>query len=221
VKLEDDKLMTTFSYMVPENIRYLLYQYRPQTALYFGHRYAVEQIPEGYMAGGGYILSKKALEKFVTKIIQNATICSMNENGSEDWEMGRCLQHAAISVDERDEKLGKRFFPAGIMEHLKPKKDPNYWYVKNQYYESEQGSLNCCSDTPAAFHYIVPNEMYLIEYLTQNVHPFGLEKNLTEQLPRKLTLEEILQKSDKESLSPNYRKHKIYHDIEESERVGE
>lgn len=202
---------------MPENIRYLLYQYRPQTALYFGHRYAVEQIPEGYMAGGGYILSKKALEKFVTKITQNSTICSMNENGSEDWEMGRCLQHAAVSVDERDEKLGKRFFPAGIMEHLKPKKDPNYWYDNTQYYEVPQASLDCCSDTPAGFHYIPPKEMYMIEYLTQRVHPFGLDRS-NEQLPRKLRLKEILLKSDAESSSVKFKKHQIYHDFEKSEK---
>jgi hypothetical protein len=77
--------------MIMENIRYMLYQYNPKTALYFGHRFAVEFNPNdfsSYMAGGGYILSKKALEKF-TKLVQNTTICSGRDNGNEDWEMGK------------------------------------------------------------------------------------------------------------------------------------
>lgn len=204
--------------MMLENIRYMLYQYRPQTAFYFGHRFSVEKLPEGYMAGGGYILSKKALEKFVTRIMPNKTMCKEQEDGSEDWEMGRCLQHSAIFTDERDEKMQKRFFPAGILEHVKAVKVPSYWYDNSQYYEVAQGSLECCSDMPASFHYINPHEMYLLEYLTRHVHPFGLEKNLNESLPRKLRLKEILRASDTESPSVNFRKHRIYHNFDESEK---
>lgn len=212
LKADDD------NYMFIENIRYMLYQYHPQTSLYFGHRFAVTQIPEGYMAGGGYILSKKALQKFATEIKSNATVCSLSEDGNEDWEMGRCLQHSAIAADERDERFGKRFFPAGILEHLKPEKDLEYWYDNSQYYSVPQGSLECCSDTPVALHYVSPEEMYMMEYLTRRVHPFGLEKNLTEKLPRKLTLEEIIERSDVESSSQNFVQHQFYHAIEESEK---
>ena len=124
LKADDD------SYVIPENLRQMLYSYNPTISLYFGHRYAVEFGPNdfsSYMAGGGYLLSKKALEKFATKIVQNSSICSMREDGNEDWEIGRCLETSAISVDERDENMGKRFFPAGVQEHLKPHKDLKYW----------------------------------------------------------------------------------------------
>lgn len=207
--------------MILENIRYMLYQYNPKTALYFGHRFAVKFDPYdfgSYMAGGGYILSKKALEKFATKIVQNASHCSAQESGSEDWEIGRCLERYAIPVDERDEQLGKRFFPAGIYEHLKKNKDQNYWYDNSQYYEVPQGNLSCCSKTPVNFHYIPPSEMYLLDYLTRIVHPFGIDKSSSETLPKKLKLKEILYKSDVESKSVIYRKHNIYHEIEESEK---
>lgn len=49
------------------------------------------------MAGGGYILSNKALEKFAETLLHNATVCHP-EGGAEDWEMGRCLEHSAIFV---------------------------------------------------------------------------------------------------------------------------
>lgn len=196
----------------------MLYQYHHQTSLYFGHRFAVADVDEGYMAGGGYILSKAALEKFVTKILPNSTLCRGGEEGIEDLEMGVCLNHNAIFVDERDEKKQKRFFPVGFeFDHLKKSKDPSYWYDQSQYYESPLGNLDCCSDTAIEFHYVDAVEMHLIHYLTRNVHPFGLEKNSTEELPRKLTLDEILSASDVDSDSVNFKQHPSYHNIESSE----
>lgn len=196
----------------------MLSRYRHQTSLYFGHRYTNEELSEGYMAGGGYILSKKALEKFVTKIMHNETICNQNNVGSEDLEVGRCLQHSAIFADERDELKQKRFFPAGLPDHLKREKDPTFWYDITQYYEVAQGSIKCCSDIPISFHYVEPREMYALEYFTRHAHPFGFEKNSTETLPRKLKLDEIIKAADVESASEFYRKHKLFHDLEESEK---
>lgn len=72
-----------------ENLRYMLYQYRPQTSLYFGSRFAIEYDPYSYMAGGFYILSKKALVKFVENILPNETMCRYDAGGAEDWEMGK------------------------------------------------------------------------------------------------------------------------------------
>ena len=60
--------------------------------------------------------------------------------------------------------------------------------------------------------------MHLIEYLTRFVHPFGLEESSPDKLPRKIKLKEILYKSDVESNSVKFRKHRIHHDIEESEK---
>lgn len=34
-----------------ENLRYVLHQYRPETSLYLGHRYASKNAVDGYMAG--------------------------------------------------------------------------------------------------------------------------------------------------------------------------
>ena len=71
-----------------ENVRYMLSQYHHETSLYFGCRYMTTYSLEGYMAGGGYILSKKALSKFNEKIISNKNVCRQDEDGAEDFEMG-------------------------------------------------------------------------------------------------------------------------------------
>lgn len=77
LKADDD------SYIIMENLnlRLMLSQYKSSDSLMFGNR---------YMAGAGYVLSKKALRKFAENLMPNETICNAG-SGSEDKEMGRCL----------------------------------------------------------------------------------------------------------------------------------
>lgn len=96
--------------------------------------------------------------------------------------------------------------------------DPEYWFFQKAYYDFPHNSLSCCSETPAGFHYVKnAKEMYTMDYYTYQVHPFGIDKNCDEKLPRKLTLKEILDASDIASNSTLYIKHEFYHDIESSE----
>ena len=120
-----------FSYLIMENVRYMLSQYRHETSLYFGCRFILESTMEGYMAGGGYILSKKALSKLNENILPNEHKCRSDNEGAEDLEMGnyysfelmlftfliqihssgKCLENTTIFVDTRDEQNQMRFFP--------------------------------------------------------------------------------------------------------------
>jgi glycoprotein-N-acetylgalactosamine 3-beta-galactosyltransferase len=171
------------------------------------------------MAGGGYILSKKALEKFVTKLMHDEKSCQMHNEGSEDKELGLCLQNSTLFVDERDELMQKRFFPAGVEEHLNKREENNsYWYDQMLYYDSKYGGLQCCSDVPIGFHYVEPKEMFLMDYLIYRVHPYGFDKNLTETLQRKKSFEEILSASDIDSNATEYQKHEFYHNFEVFEK---
>lgn len=201
-----------------ENLRYMLYQYRPDTAIYVGHRFAVEQIPEGYMSGGGYVLSRKALEKFVTQALPNSTICSSRQEGNEDWEVGWCLRHFALSADDRDEFKEKRFLCLNIPELLQKHRNPEYWYYQRLWYNYTQGNLKCCSQYPVAIHYADPREMYFLDYLTRHVFPFGLDKHVNETLPRKFTFKEILNQSDAISKAILYRNHTNIHYFDSEEK---
>lgn len=157
------------------------------------------------------------MEKFATKIIKNATICRQDGGGSEDLQLGKCLQTHAFAIDGRDLSKLQRFFPVGVKYHMKTKVNPKFWYEYYQWFNGTRGSLDCCSDTIAAMHYIPPKEMNFLEFLIYNLHPFGLTKNLTESLPDKFTLKQIINAAEEESLSPMYKKHKITHNLDDNE----
>lgn len=90
--------------MLIENLRYLLYQYRPQTSLYVGHRIATSNPPEGFMTGdvrlnlqmtfrqfkcfegGGHLFSKMALRKTVEDIFVKGDpeVCNLERDGFAD-----------------------------------------------------------------------------------------------------------------------------------------
>lgn len=44
---------------------------------------------------------------------------------------------------------------------------------------------NCCSDTPVSFHYILPEQMYDLDYFIYRVRAYGIEY-ITEKLPDKI-----------------------------------
>lgn len=174
--------------------------------------------PLHVILGGGYILSKKALKKFAKLV--NQTDMFDGEGDCEDVRMGRILSHEAIFVDCRDELQQRRFFPVTFKAYLKHSNKPSHqWFYNYTYYNVSHDGLRCCSDVPVVFHNIKPERMYLSEYFIYHVHPFGVDKNTTEKLPRKFKLDEIITASDKRSFSSYFIDHEDYHNMTSSEFI--
>lgn len=127
------------------------------------------------------------------------------------------MDKQAIMVNEMDELNQKRFFPVGLGEHYAETMG-DWWYKDYLWYNTSMGSLRCCSDTFASMHYVTPKELYTLDYFIYNVHPFGLDKNSTETLPRKLSLDEIVAASDKKGYGKHFKDHNPIHNFESSER---
>jgi glycoprotein-N-acetylgalactosamine 3-beta-galactosyltransferase len=206
--------------VVLENLRQMLYQYHAQTSLYIGTRMAVKKsdgkgVEEGFMHGGGHLFSKKAVKKFIEVSLKNSTLCPQIDNTMDDVFTGRCLNGQAIFVDDVDELNQKRFLVIGEA-HLKPNFGAK-WYNNFLWSNATTGGIYAYSDLFTLHHWVTPKRMYLLDYLIYNVHPFGLEKNLTETLPRKLPLKEIIEMSDRKSLSPNFVPHTPIHHLDKDE----
>ena len=131
--------------MVIENLKHMLQPYNTSRPWYFGSKIKPrEGLHQGYMSGGaGYVLSKKALEIFVTTGLNDKTgkICRPDGKGSEDIELGKCMENLSICPGDTRDALGRgRFFPLVPEKHLNPGlMDPeSKWYRSNKFYNSAE-----------------------------------------------------------------------------------
>uniref|UniRef100_A0A1B6CY54 Glycoprotein-N-acetylgalactosamine 3-beta-galactosyltransferase 1 n=1 Tax=Clastoptera arizonana TaxID=38151 RepID=A0A1B6CY54_9HEMI len=138
LKADDD------TYVIVENLRYLLSDYNSSEPVYFGCRFK-PYVKQGYMSGGaGYVLSKEAVKRLVEEGLSNPSKCRKDEGGAEDVEMGKCLERVNVRAMDSRDSLGRgRFFPFVPEHHLIPgHSDPSFWYWKYIYYPSPEVRLN-------------------------------------------------------------------------------
>ena len=100
MKADDD------TYVIVENLRYMLSAHDPKQPMYFGHHFDVI-VPQGYMSGGGgYVLSKEALIRFGKR---GEALCA-KDHGDEDVQMGRCLEKLGVGTADSRDALGRTRF---------------------------------------------------------------------------------------------------------------
>ncbi|XP_026327583.1 glycoprotein-N-acetylgalactosamine 3-beta-galactosyltransferase 1-like [Hyposmocoma kahamanoa] len=164
------------TYVIMENLRYLLSNYDHRKPLYLGCRFR-SHTPQGYMSGGaGMVLSRDALDRVVKRGLRATNLCDEGDEGDDDdAKIGICLHRVGVkAVDTRDSEQRGRFWPFSPQDHVVPYTDPDFWYWRYTYYPSQYG-VDCCSDYSISFHYQSPADMYTMEFLIYKLRPFGIQ----------------------------------------------
>lgn len=93
------------------------------------------------MSGGaGYVLSKTAVRRFVENGLPDKAKCRQSAEGSEDVEIGKCLEKVKVFAGDSRDALGRgRFFPFVPEHHLIPGHvDRSFWYWSYIFYETDE-----------------------------------------------------------------------------------
>ncbi|CAG9102081.1 unnamed protein product [Plutella xylostella] len=171
LKADDD------TFVIVENVRFMLSIYNHSEPLYFGHRFQ-HFTSQGYMSGGaGYVLSGAALDRLIQHGYYGNRCTSIDFHGAEDVSIGVCLDDLQVkAMDSRDVYLRERFFPFIPSLHMFPSSREGVpsWYPLYTLYPQNDG-INCCSDFAISFHYILPEEMHLFDYLLYHLRPYGVD----------------------------------------------
>ncbi|PAV86004.1 hypothetical protein WR25_20536 [Diploscapter pachys] len=155
LKADDD------TYVVMENLRMMLLAHSPDEPIHFGAKLKLF-VKQGYMSGGsGYVLSRSALKKFVTEAVPNKKICRDGHDGSEDVEIGKCLENVGV-------KFSREILWV---------QNPGYGNTQN-IHSNEEKIVVPSSEYAIAFHYVNANMMYVLEYLIYELKPFGVNRYL-------------------------------------------
>ncbi|OWF45589.1 glycoprotein-N-acetylgalactosamine 3-beta-galactosyltransferase 1-B-like [Mizuhopecten yessoensis] len=165
LKADDD------TYVILENLRYLLKSHSHEEPVYFGHHFRA-QVKQGYHSGGaGYVLSKEALRRLALK--GNDTNLCHKSGLDEDVEIGRCMENIGVKIGNSTDALGRTrfhcFYPSMHLSGLYPS-----WYSRYDTHGGKKKGRESISEHAISFHYITPTEMYYLDFLIYHILPYGI-----------------------------------------------
>ncbi|KAK6740238.1 hypothetical protein RB195_008607 [Necator americanus] len=173
---------TDDSYVILENLRYLLLQYSPQEALVFGsHIFTFPKLnKKSSYSLQGFILSKEAVRKIVIDGLKSSKNCT-KEKGNELELMWMCFQNSGVRfVDSRDRENAHLILPLKPQEHVAPYElvfntTAQKWLENASDRAVFPSGMDCCSEYPISFHTIPYRGIYALEFLIYRQRIFGVD----------------------------------------------
>ncbi|KAK7500013.1 hypothetical protein BaRGS_00008861 [Batillaria attramentaria] len=170
LKADDD------SYIVMENLKFLLSHYDPSQAVYLGHPLKWLS-PGGYMQGGaGYVLSRTALQTFVVNGTKGKACQFELFFDGEDHYVGACLHKLGVPKHNTLDRHGRETFHSlNPVTHISGP-IPSTQLVQDHF--TMVAGDECCSELTISFHWVDAGLMRTIEHLLYKTSVYGRQVNV-------------------------------------------
>ena len=163
------------TYVIAENLRYLLSDYKPSQAIYFGQHFSMI-VANGYMSGGaGYVYSREALRRYGEH--GHTQLCN-NSQGIDDVDIGTCFQTLGILPGDSRDKLGRSSFHCLPPDPAVHTGMPKWLEVYLKFFDKNFTGMESVSDYPISFHWVSKDTMYMLEYYIYHLRPYGILEGL-------------------------------------------
>ncbi|KAH8283648.1 hypothetical protein KR018_010796 [Drosophila ironensis] len=160
------------TFVVMENLRYMLYPFSRDMPIYFG--------------SPGTVMSREALRRFVEVALPNPSKCEQQDKGPTNDRLKECLENAnVVAGNTRDAKGRRRMYliEPQARSNMYLRYDASYWFWKFLSYRTQDG-IFAWSNYAVSFHYLDDRCMHMFEYMIYRLRPFG-RKFVQETLPSK------------------------------------
>ncbi|XP_017130101.1 glycoprotein-N-acetylgalactosamine 3-beta-galactosyltransferase 1 [Drosophila elegans] len=161
------------TFVVMENLRYMVYPYSPEMAIYFG--------------SPGTVMSRAALRRVVELALPNPSKCEPKDSGATGGRLKECLENANVVAGNSHDSKGRRriyLIDPQARSNRYLHYDPTFWFWKFLAYRTQEG-IFAWSKYAVSFHYVQHRYIHCFEYMIYRLRPFG-RKLPVEYLPVKL-----------------------------------
>ncbi|XP_016991238.1 glycoprotein-N-acetylgalactosamine 3-beta-galactosyltransferase 1 [Drosophila rhopaloa] len=149
------------TYVLMENLRYMVYPYSPELAIYFGYP--------------GTVMSRAALRRFVEVSLPNPSKCEPKDAGPTGGKLKECLENANVMAGNSCDSEGRRrmyLVEPQARSNMYLRYDPKFWFWKFLAYRTQDGIFSW-SNYAVSFHYVQHRYMHCFEYMIYRLRAFG------------------------------------------------
>ncbi|VUZ50993.1 unnamed protein product [Hymenolepis diminuta] len=165
------------NYVIVENLRELLRTIDPEKPLLIGRQMKAKDGSTYMMEEAGYVISRAGLRKLAAAIKDDIGACRTS-NSHTGQVIGKCAEAAGLelmhAVDENKLEFFHPFPPRDFFNKLVKEK-----YTNQTVYQPSQMNeiITSCSERSISFFNVQESCLYLLEYFSYHLYPYGIIRN--------------------------------------------
>ncbi|KAM3186276.1 hypothetical protein ACTXT7_004673 [Hymenolepis weldensis] len=165
------------NYVIVENLRELLRTIDPEKPLLIGRQMQAKDGSTYLLEEAGYVISRAGLGKLAAAIKNDIEACKTSDSHTEQV-ISKCVKAAGLelmhAVDEKKLEFFHPFSPRDFFDKFVKEKYTN----QTVYHPSQMNAIiTSCSERSVSFFNVQESCLYLLEYFSYHLYPYGIIRN--------------------------------------------